>query len=67
MIELCLLVDAMRPRLVGREAGLFEHREVVFRVKKRERNWVDFCGVFRDVRRRLGRKRALGSGEATKK
>ena len=48
-------VDSMRPRLVGREAGLFKHREVVFRVKKRERNWVDFCGDFRDVRRQLER------------
>jgi len=57
----------MGPRSVEREAGLFEQGEVVCRVKGRERSWVDFCGGFQDVRRRLKRERALGSGEAAKK
>jgi len=45
----------MGQRLVGREDGLFEQGKVVCRVKERERSWVDFCGGFRDVRRRLER------------
>jgi len=47
MKELCSPVHTIRPRLVGRETGLFEQGEVVCRVKEREREaGLIFAAVF---------------------